>query len=130
MKEEIIRQLRSCFLIKEERLPVIEVILPISTINNDLISVFIQEYEGQFVVDDAGWLLDGEYGEIHKNTNVERIRKLYGIDRRNFTTDSFEITVENEIDIPGAILDLATFIFAVLTDSTIKFDEENNPDCE
>lgn len=112
----------------------IEVITPMSTINNSFVSVFISNKDDHYIVSDGGWISNETYDTIAYNPNeknFEANNRLF-----EFYLEQYDIrqtikprilyykVTNNAKFIPNLVYDLSNFISIVISSSFISFEDK------
>lgn len=101
---------------KEEIGDLLEVITPLVTLNDEYVSVFVAERNGEYVVTDGGWILDDMYNlEVFpvdiSNKTIETLRDVFDV---KLVETLFYKKCEDFADVLTCIIDVAHFVQAVV----------------
>lgn len=130
---EIIRSFSSLWKVKCHG-KTIEIITPMSTVNNSFVSVFISNKDGYYIVSDGGWIADEIYETIvynPKEKSFEANNRLFEFYLEQYAVKQtikpkilyYKVTKEDKL-IPNLVYDLSNFISVVVSSSFISFEDK------
>lgn len=130
---DIIKSFNSLWKIKYHGRTV-EVITPMSTINNSFVSVFISQKDNYYIVSDGGWIDDETYETVAYNLNeksFEANNRLFEFYLEQYNIKQtikpkklyYKVTDDSRF-VPNLVYDLSNFISIVISSSFISFEDK------